>query len=76
MASDYIFSEIRSPELIILFVYLQTITKGTDSYFIFFKKLENGKNARIINSFFYEKCLGSYQECEGSENLFYFQSTI
>lgn len=52
MASDYIFQKSISLKLIILFVYLQVITEGTNSYFIIFKKLENGKNVREINSFF------------------------
>lgn len=76
MANGYIFQKSIFLKLFILFVYLQVITEETNSYFITLKiENENKMLGKLIHSF-YEKCLGSCQECEGPENVSYFQASI
>lgn len=60
---------------LILFLYLQIVTEGANYYFVIFGKTRNMEKLlrKFIHSF-YEKCLDSYQECKGSENLSYFHA--
>lgn len=79
MANNYIFSEINSHEITpIICIFTDSSWRGK-LLFYNLKTKTNKKNYKMEKSarkihYFYEKCLVSFEECKGSENLSYFQA--